>query len=88
MLFQGYLDACAMPRAIERKKFSRKVARESPLLRATRIPIGFAAEIGRGLKLAQAVERLVDASLPGISDLEPLARSRNTEMICKRDDDG
>jgi formiminotetrahydrofolate cyclodeaminase len=59
--FQGYLEACALPQTTEREKAVRRVAREASLVRATQVPLEAAAKMGRGLKLAEAAERLVDS---------------------------
>jgi formiminotetrahydrofolate cyclodeaminase len=59
--FQCYLEACALPRATEHEKAVRQAAREAGLVRATRIPLEAAFEMGRGLELAEAAARLVDA---------------------------
>jgi methenyltetrahydrofolate cyclohydrolase len=58
--FQGYLEACALPQTTEREKAVRRAAREASLVRATQVPLEAAAKMGRGLKLAEAAERLVD----------------------------
>jgi formiminotetrahydrofolate cyclodeaminase len=59
--FQGYLQACALPRTTESEKAARKAVREVSLVRATQIPLEAAAEMGRGLKCADAAAGLVDA---------------------------
>jgi len=58
--FQGYLDACALPRTTEGEKAARNAAREGSLVRATQVPLEAAAEMGRGLEFAEAAARLVD----------------------------
>jgi len=59
--FQAYLEACSLPSATEGEKALRRAAREIGLVRATKIPLEAAAEMGRGLELAEAAGRLVDA---------------------------
>jgi methenyltetrahydrofolate cyclohydrolase len=60
LAFQGYLEACALPRTTEDEKASRRAAKEAGLLRATQIPLEAAAEMSRGLEFAEAAARLVD----------------------------
>jgi formiminotetrahydrofolate cyclodeaminase len=59
--FQCYLRACALPRTTEAEKAVRYAARKDGLVRATQIPLEAAAEMARGLELAEAAARLVDA---------------------------
>jgi formiminotetrahydrofolate cyclodeaminase len=59
--FQGYLEACAMPRTTEAERAFRQAAKDAGLLRATQVPLEAAAEMGRGLAFAEAAARLVDA---------------------------
>lgn len=58
--FQGYLQACALPRTTEGEKAFCRVARQDELARATRIPLKAAAEISCGLEFAERAARLVD----------------------------
>jgi formiminotetrahydrofolate cyclodeaminase len=58
--FQSYLEACALPRTTEDEKATRKAAREAGLVRATQIPLDAAAEMSRGLEIAEAAARLID----------------------------
>jgi methenyltetrahydrofolate cyclohydrolase len=59
--FQGYLEACALPRTTEADKAARATARESGLVRATQVPLESAIEMTRGLELAETAAALVDA---------------------------
>jgi formiminotetrahydrofolate cyclodeaminase len=59
--FEGYLEACALPRTTEVEKAAREAARESGLVRATKVPLEAAIEMGRGLELAERAAGLVDA---------------------------
>jgi methenyltetrahydrofolate cyclohydrolase len=59
--FQSYLEACALPCTTEDEKAFRQAAREVNLVRATRIPLEAAVEIGRTLGFAEAAAKLVDA---------------------------
>jgi len=60
LAFQSYLEACTLPRMTEDEKALRQAAREAGLVRATRIPLEAAAEMGRGLGLADEAARFVD----------------------------
>ena len=60
LAFQGYLQACALPRTTEGEKAFCRVARQDGLVRATRIPLEAAAEMSRGLEFAERAARLVD----------------------------
>jgi len=58
--FQGYLEACALPRRTEVEKAARATARESGLVRATEVPLEAAIEMTQGIELAERAEGLVD----------------------------
>jgi methenyltetrahydrofolate cyclohydrolase len=60
LAFRSYLEACALPRTTESEKAFRRAAREAGSLRATQIPLAAAAEMVRGLEVAEAAARLVD----------------------------
>lgn len=59
--FQRYVEACALPRMTEDEKAFRRAAREDGLVRATQIPLEAATEMSRGVEIAEAAARLVDA---------------------------
>jgi formiminotetrahydrofolate cyclodeaminase len=59
--FQCYLEACALPCTTEAEKALRQAVKEAGLVRATRIPLEAAVEMGRALGFAEAVAKLVDA---------------------------
>jgi methenyltetrahydrofolate cyclohydrolase len=61
LAFQCYLEACALPRTTEDEKAFRRATKEAGLVRATQIPLKAAAQMGRGLKIAEAAARLVDS---------------------------
>jgi formiminotetrahydrofolate cyclodeaminase len=58
--FQGYLQACVLPRTTEGEKALHTVARQDGLVRATRIPLEAAAEMSRSLEFVERAARLVD----------------------------
>jgi formiminotetrahydrofolate cyclodeaminase len=59
--FECYMEACALPRTTEDEKNLRRTAREASLVRATQIPLEAAAEMSRGVEIAEVAARLVDA---------------------------
>jgi methenyltetrahydrofolate cyclohydrolase len=59
--FQGYMEACALPRATEDEKSARKAAKEESLVRATQVPLKAAGEMGQGVELVDVAAELVDA---------------------------
>jgi len=59
--FQDYLRACALPHTTEDEKTIRRTARQKSLVRATQIPVEAAAEMARGLEIAETAARLVDS---------------------------
>jgi methenyltetrahydrofolate cyclohydrolase len=59
--FADYLEAGALPRVTDSERTIRQAAREVGLVRATKIPLEAAEEMGRGLELAEAAARIVDA---------------------------
>jgi formiminotetrahydrofolate cyclodeaminase len=59
--FECYMAACALPCMTEDEKDLRRTAREASLERATRIPLEAAAEMSRGVEIAEVAARLVDA---------------------------
>jgi len=61
LAFQGYLGASALPQTTEAEKAARKAAKAAGLVRATEVPLEAAVEMGRGLELAEAATRIVDA---------------------------
>jgi formiminotetrahydrofolate cyclodeaminase len=60
LVFQGYLEACELPRATEGEKASRKAARETALMRATQIPLEAAVQMVQGLEFAETAATLID----------------------------
>ncbi|MGH9597437.1 MAG: cyclodeaminase/cyclohydrolase family protein [Edaphobacter sp.] len=59
--FQRYVEACALPRMTEDERTLRRAAREDGLVRATQIPLDAATEMSRGVEIAEAAAKLVDA---------------------------
>jgi methenyltetrahydrofolate cyclohydrolase len=59
--FQGYMEACALPRTTEDEKSARKAAKEESLVRATQVPLKAAGEMGQGVELVDVAAELVDA---------------------------
>jgi formiminotetrahydrofolate cyclodeaminase len=59
--FQSYLEASALPRTTESEKLVRQDARQTALVRATRVPLEAAIAMGRGMKFAEEGVGLVDA---------------------------
>jgi formiminotetrahydrofolate cyclodeaminase len=59
--FERYLEACTLPRSTEGEKAIRNAEKEASLVGATHVPLEAATEMGRGLELAEAAERFVDA---------------------------
>jgi formiminotetrahydrofolate cyclodeaminase len=60
LVFQEFLEACALPRGTNEEKTARKMKMEAGLVQATQVPLTAAAEMGRGLDFVPAAARLVD----------------------------
>ena len=60
LAFERYLEAELLPHVTESEKVVRRRAREAGLVLATEIPLEAAAEMVRGLELAEAAAALVD----------------------------
>jgi methenyltetrahydrofolate cyclohydrolase len=58
--FQCYMEACALPHITEGEKNLRRTAKEASLVRATQVPLDAAAEMGRGVEIAEVAARLVE----------------------------
>jgi formiminotetrahydrofolate cyclodeaminase len=59
--FQSYVKACSLPRVTETEKAARKASMDESLLCATQIPLESAAEMVRGLELAETAVKVADA---------------------------
>ena len=59
--FQSYVNACSLPHATETEKAARKASMDESLLCATQIPLESAAEMVRGLELAETAVKVADA---------------------------
>jgi formiminotetrahydrofolate cyclodeaminase len=80
--FQGYMEACALPHITEGEKNLRRTAKGAGLVRATQVPLDAAAEMGRGVEIAEVAARLVDTHVRSEVLLGDCCLERRSRVCC------